>query len=64
LSDFNNKGFAILDKIHAHEGRRHEVGIGTMNEIKAKLIECGFRLKEYRSEIQDVLVASRVSMSV
>jgi 2-polyprenyl-3-methyl-5-hydroxy-6-metoxy-1,4-benzoquinol methylase len=62
LSDFNNKGFAILDKIHAYEGRRHEVGVGTMNEIKAKLIERGFVLKEYCSEIQDVLVASRISI--
>lgn len=62
LSDFNNKGFDVLDKIHAHEGRRHEVGAGTMNEIRLRLIEYGFILKEYSSEMQEMIVASRISI--
>jgi ubiquinone/menaquinone biosynthesis C-methylase UbiE len=60
LSDFNDKGFALLDEIHALDGRKHEV-TGTIGEARTKLAEHGFVLKEYSSEIQDVIVASRIS---
>ena len=62
LSDFNEKGLAILDKIHAREGRRHEVSGGTLADVKAILAGRGFAIKECRSELQDMLVACRMTM--
>lgn len=59
LSDFNKRGFAVLDKIHALEGRKHEVCAGTLTEVKA-IIKHGFKLEEYHGATQDVLIAYRV----
>jgi len=59
LSDFNAQGFAVMDKIHALEGRQHEVGVGTLTEIKAILKECGFIVDEHQGANQDILVACR-----
>jgi ubiquinone/menaquinone biosynthesis C-methylase UbiE len=63
LSDFNEKGLAILDKIHEREGRRHEVSGGTLADVKAILAGHGFAVKEYQSELQDMLVAGRTNLS-
>jgi 2-polyprenyl-3-methyl-5-hydroxy-6-metoxy-1,4-benzoquinol methylase len=59
LSDFNTQGFAIVDKIHALEGKQHELGAGTMCEAKAILKEYGFTVDEHQGANQDVLVACR-----
>jgi 2-polyprenyl-3-methyl-5-hydroxy-6-metoxy-1,4-benzoquinol methylase len=59
LSDFNTNGFAIVDKVHAFEGRQHELSSGTITEAKAILIEYGLKIEEYHGATQDVLVASR-----
>lgn len=59
LSDFNADGFAILDKIHALEGRKHEVNSGTMIDAKNVLTEQGFHLEECHSATQDMLIAHR-----
>lgn len=59
LSDFNTRGFAILDKIHALEGKKHKVCSGTLSEVKA-IIKHGFKLEEYHGATQDVLIAYRV----
>jgi 2-polyprenyl-3-methyl-5-hydroxy-6-metoxy-1,4-benzoquinol methylase len=61
LSDFNEKGLAILDKIHEHEGRRHEVSGGTLVDAKTILTERGFTMKEYQSETQDLIIAAPVT---
>jgi len=58
VSDLNEKGFALLDAIHALEGRKHAVG-GTMDEIRVKLCNSGFVMSEYNAEIQNIIVASR-----
>lgn len=59
LSDFNANGLAILDKIHALEGRKHEVNSGTMTDAKNVLIERGLNLEEFHSPTQDVLIGQR-----
>jgi 2-polyprenyl-3-methyl-5-hydroxy-6-metoxy-1,4-benzoquinol methylase len=61
LSDFNTLGFAIVDKVHAFEGRQHELSSGTMTEAKAILIELWLEVEEHHGETQDVLVASRAT---
>lgn len=62
LSDFNAQGFAIVAKVHALEGRQHELSSGTMAEAKAILIEYGLEVEEHLGETQDVLVASRITI--
>jgi ubiquinone/menaquinone biosynthesis C-methylase UbiE len=62
LSDFNTQGFDIVDKVHAFEGRKHELSSGTMTEAKAILIEYGLKVEEHQGETQDVLVANRVAI--
>lgn len=59
LSDFNTQGFAIVDKIHALEGKQHEVCAGTMTEIKSILKECGFIVDEHQGANQEIFVACR-----
>lgn len=60
LSDLNDRGVALLDEIHALDGRKHELA-GTIDEDRAKLTERGFMMKEYSSEMQYVIVASSAS---
>jgi len=59
LSDFNTQGFAIVDKVHALEGRQHELNGGTIIETKTILTDCGFKVDAHQSANQDVLVACR-----
>ena len=59
VSDFNARGLALVDRIHALEGRRHELNGGTLAETKAVLIEYGMALEEHLDTYQDVLVAGR-----
>lgn len=64
LSDFNEKGLAILDKIHEREGRRHDVSGGTLADVKTVLAKRGFAIKEHQSELQDILVAGRTDSAI
>jgi len=59
LSDFNADGLAILDKIHALEGRKHEVNSGTMIDAKNVLLELGLSVKEFGNPIQEMLIGHR-----
>lgn len=59
LSDFNANGFALVDKIHALENRRHELNTGTLTEIREILTEYGMKVNYYRDTYQDVLAACR-----
>lgn len=63
LSDFNTQGLAILDNVHALEGKKHEVCGGTILEAKAILEKCGFKVDEHHGANQDVLVVSRALSS-
>ena len=62
LSDFNANGFALVDKIHALDGRKHELGAVTLSEAKAVLIRHGLKIEEHHGAHQDVLVAGRMLM--
>jgi len=62
LSDFNEKGLAVLDQIHALDGRKHELGAATLSEAKAVLIRHGLKIEEHHGAHQDVLVACRMLM--
>jgi ubiquinone/menaquinone biosynthesis C-methylase UbiE len=60
LSDFNAQGLAIVDKIHAHEGHRHEINSGTIAEAKNVFIELGLVVEEHQGETQNILIAHKI----
>jgi 2-polyprenyl-3-methyl-5-hydroxy-6-metoxy-1,4-benzoquinol methylase len=57
LSDFNEKGFAIMDQIHEREGRRHDPGGGTLADAKTILAERGFTVTEHQGNVQNLIIA-------
>ncbi len=57
LSDFSNEGLALMDKIHANEGNKHEVSKITLSDIGQYLITKGFRISKASSRFQEVLIA-------
>ncbi len=57
LSDFTKEGLVLMDKIHASEGNKHEVGKTTLADIEEYLIGKGFRVNKASSKFQDVLIA-------
>ncbi len=59
LSDFTEEGFALIQKIHAGEGKQHPRGTVTMRAVGAFLQKAGFALKTTCSRHQDVLLARR-----
>lgn len=59
LSDFTQKGLALMEKIHASEGNIHEVGKTTLADVERYLTEKGFRINKAHSKFQEVLIAYR-----
>jgi 2-polyprenyl-3-methyl-5-hydroxy-6-metoxy-1,4-benzoquinol methylase len=59
LSDFTEEGFALIEKIHAGEGKQHPRGAVAMREVGAFLWDAGFVLETACSQHQDVLLARR-----
>jgi len=57
LSDFTEEGLSLMDKIHASEGNKHEVGKTTLSDIEQYLITKGFRITKANSRFQEVLIA-------
>jgi ubiquinone/menaquinone biosynthesis C-methylase UbiE len=57
LSDFTQEGMALMDKIHASEGKKHEVSKTTLADIARYLIDKGFKIDRASSEFQEVLIA-------
>ncbi|MDP8234735.1 MAG: class I SAM-dependent methyltransferase [Candidatus Saelkia tenebricola] len=58
LSDFNEEGLKLVDKIHISEGNRHQSSEIMLVQIKDYLVDKGFRTTQYTSEFQDMLIAS------
>ncbi|MBN2456401.1 MAG: class I SAM-dependent methyltransferase, partial [Sedimentisphaerales bacterium] len=59
LSDFTEDGFKVMDKIHALEGRTHEVSNTTLLDIEPYLTKKGFSIKKATSRCQWVLIAGK-----
>lgn len=57
LSDFNINGLDVIEKIHASEGRRHEVGPVSLADMKGLLIGRGFKVEQHQGINQDLLIA-------
>ena len=59
ISDFNEEGHKIMEKIHESEGRKHASGIVDLEKIKDYFKSKDFTIDEYKSKFQDVLIAYR-----
>ena len=59
MADFTEEGFKVMDKIHALEDQKHEVGKVGLSDIEKHLVKKGFRVKITKSAHQRVLVAQR-----
>ena len=59
LSDFTEEGFVIMGKIHALEGKTHEVSKTTLLDIESYLAKKGFLIKTTKSVYQRVLTAGK-----
>jgi ubiquinone/menaquinone biosynthesis C-methylase UbiE len=59
LSDFTKEGLMMMDKIHALEGRKHEVSEIALGDIKAYLTKNDFDAKQESTRYQDVLIAQK-----
>ncbi|MBN1794005.1 MAG: class I SAM-dependent methyltransferase [Candidatus Omnitrophica bacterium] len=59
LSDFSRAGFALVGKIHADEGRRHELGVITLQEAAEYISTKYFTVQTYSTTYQETLIAYR-----
>lgn len=60
LSDFSDKGLEIINVCHTAEGRTHDYFKHRLNEAKEYFIRKGFKIMEYQSQVQKVLIAQRL----
>jgi len=60
LSDFSDKGLEIINACHTSEGRTHDYFKHRLNEAKEYFIRKGFKIMEYQSQVQKVLIAQRL----
>lgn len=59
LSDFTEEGFTIMGKIHALEGKMHQVSETTLLDIESYLEKKCFSIKTAKSVHQRVLIAGK-----
>lgn len=59
ISDFNQAGFAILDKIHESEGRYHEMKPNDFSILGVYLQQKGFIVQKYNGKWQQIYIAKR-----
>lgn len=59
ISDFSKKGFDIMDKIHALDGKKHQSGTVSLPDVEKYLSKKGFAIKKAKSAYQHVIVAIR-----
>jgi len=57
LSDFNEEGFKMIDKIHMSEGRKHEAGKVPLEKIGDYLKNKGFNVRKYKSKFEDIIIS-------
>ena len=58
IGDFSKKGFSIMDKIHALDGKTHEAGKVILLDVEKHLSNKGFSIKKTKSAHQHVIVAT------
>jgi len=59
IADLNKRGEKIMEKVHALDGRRHEVSKMSLAGVKEYLKKQGLLVKVYRDVCQTVIVAKK-----
>ena len=59
LSDFTDKGFAIMERIHAREGGKHDSGKIRIKDAQEYLFNQGLETSIAQTQFQEVLIALR-----
>lgn len=59
MADFTGEGFKMMDKVHAAEGKPHEVCQTSLDDVSDYLNKKLFLIKHFRSIYQHVLIAKR-----
>ncbi|HNW34608.1 MAG TPA: class I SAM-dependent methyltransferase [Candidatus Ozemobacteraceae bacterium] len=59
VSDFSLYGLEVMDRILQSEGRRHNVGFGSLADMQEWLLVDGFKVGTHRTSIQDTIVGVR-----
>ncbi|MBP7634210.1 class I SAM-dependent methyltransferase [Candidatus Ozemobacteraceae bacterium] len=59
VSDFSAYGLEVMDRILQSEGRRHDVGSGSLAEMQEWLLADGFKVGLHRTSIQETIVGVR-----
>ena len=57
LSDFNQQGVSLVDKIHQSRGNKHHVSLFDLNYTARYLLDNGFLLEKYATTFQDLIIA-------
>ncbi len=56
LSDFTKEGFKIIKELHKSEGKIHDSGNCTLNEIAEYLLSKKLQIKKVRSNCQELMI--------
>ena len=59
LSDFNERGFKIIDKVHAEHGGIHEKGGFGLCDIETYLKEKGLKIDKYEGKFQEIITVHK-----
>ncbi|MBN1869793.1 MAG: class I SAM-dependent methyltransferase [Candidatus Omnitrophica bacterium] len=59
LSDFTDQGFAMMEKIHAREGGKHDAGKTRLADVQKYLDNQDFETRIAKTQFQEVLIAVR-----
>lgn len=56
VSDFSKEGFAIIKELHKSEGKQHDSGHCTLNEIAEYVLGKGFQINKFNSKCQEMII--------
>ena len=59
LSDFNKRGFKLIELIHRSEGRRHPKGNVDLDAVGEYCAQKGFSVETHETKLQKLLIVSR-----
>jgi len=56
ISDFSKEGFEIIKELHKSEGRHHDSGHCTLNEISEYVLSKGYQIDRFSSKCQELII--------
>jgi len=59
IGDFNREGFSIVEKMHESEGRKHDSGLCTLNEVISYASGKVEQIETFNSRCQDLIIIKK-----